>query len=281
MMSLTDALPALGAADLPAAAARLQQALDGARARWPGVRLDDAVFLAHLARHAPAGLESLLAMHLEDVFLSAACVAGDRAALAVLEEALLAQVPRWIARFDGIDPEDVKQDLRNKLLLGEAAHLRSYAGRGALQGWVRIVALRCAVDRQRLRKPGDGERLDQLLSEPDPELDFVKLHDREALQGLLHEAFRQLPARDKNLLRLHYLEGVSLPGLAALEGVSRATVARSLRDARLTALEKVRGLLRERLKLSEQEGESLVRLLRSRLELSLRRALARTPPPAA
>jgi RNA polymerase sigma-70 factor (ECF subfamily) len=279
LTALSDVFPALSPGDATAAAVRIEKALARARERWPGTQLDDAAFLRHLARHAPSGLEGLAALHLEDLFLACGCLAGDRAALAGLESGLLAQVPQWVATFDGVDAEEVKQEVRQKLLLGDPAHLAGFAGRGALQGWVRIVALRCAIGRQRQRKPGDGERLEELLSEPDPELDFIKLHDRKALQALLHDAFRELPVREKNLLKLHYVEGVSLPKLAALEGVSRATVVRSLRDARQAALERVRSLLRDRLRLSQKEGESLLRFLRSRLDLSLRRALSRTPPP--
>ena len=54
----------------------------------------------------------------------------------------------------------------------------------------------------------------------------------------------------------------------------RATVVRWLAGARAAALERVYALLRERLKLSEKEGESLLRLMRSRLDLSLRGALS-------
>jgi RNA polymerase sigma-70 factor (ECF subfamily) len=253
----------------------LQAALAEARARWPGVRLTDADFRAHLARLGgePSALD------LEDLFLACACAAGDRAGLQVLEQTVLSQVPRWVARFDGLDADEIKQDLRQKLLLGEGAHLRLYAGRGALDRWVRVAALRLAIDRRRAEKPADPDALDDLLAGPDPELDFVKLRDREALRHILQDALRALPARDVNLLRLHYAESVSLDRLAGLEHVSRSTVARRLVAARAAALDGVRALLRERLRLTAHEGESLMRLVRSRLELSLRRALASTDPP--
>jgi RNA polymerase sigma-70 factor (ECF subfamily) len=287
MASLADALRAhlpdrlLAGDGGSALEALLHRALGSARARWPKVLFSDEAFLQHLALHAPADVAGLQALNLEDLFLAGACVAGDRAALAALEEQVFAQVPRWVTRFEGLDPDEVKQDLRQKLLLGESAHLRDYGGRGALDRWVRVAALRSAIDRQRRIRPQEDKQLEQLLSEPDPELDFVKLRDREALQAILHDALHGLPTRDMNLMRLHYAEGVSLERLAALERVSRSTVARQLNAARAAVLDRVRGLLRERLRLSRKEGESLVRLLRSRLDFSLRRALSRTPSPAA
>jgi len=88
-----------------------------------------------------------------------------------------------------------------------------------------------------------------------------------------HDALAELPPHDRSLLRLHYIEGLSLDRLAVMERVHRATVARWLSDARSTVLSRVRTLLAERLKLSGHEGESLLRFVRSRLDLSLRRAL--------
>jgi RNA polymerase sigma-70 factor (ECF subfamily) len=250
----------------------LGAALAKARARWPKVALSDARFTERIE-----SIEELDRVCLEDLFLACACADGDRAALAVLEEAVLSQVPRWIARFDALDADEVKQDLRQRLLLGPNAHLRAYAGKGALDRWVRVAAVRCAIDRQRQEKPSDPGALDKLLDNPDPELDFVKVRDREALRGILRDALHSLPAEAVTLLRLHYLESVSLDQLAVLEHTSRSTIARRLAQARADALDRVRALLRERLKLSAKEGESLFRLVRSRLELSLRTALASQP----
>jgi RNA polymerase sigma-70 factor (ECF subfamily) len=139
---------------------------------------------------------------------------------------------------------------------------------------VRMVALRCAIDLQRKEKaPPEDAGFDALLTQRDPELDFVRLRDREALRRILREAFQSLPARDLSLLRLHHLEGVSLEKLAELQETSRSSVARWLADARQAAFARVHELLRLRLKLSERERRSLIRFLGSRLDLSLTSAL--------
>jgi RNA polymerase sigma-70 factor (ECF subfamily) len=251
----------------------LRQAIAEARARRPAVRIDDDQLAAHLrARKAP-----LQSLRVDDVLLAWACAAGDRAALAELEESVLAQVPRWVARVDGAAADEVQQLLRERLLVAPGAQLLDYQGRGPLKAFVRVAAVRCAIDLQRQRRPqGDSADLDALLAQPDPEIDFVKLHDREALRGVLLDAVRSLPARDASLLKLHYLEGMSLEKLALLERSARSTVARWLADARKRALERVRQLLRERLRLTAGERSSLLRFLDSRLDLSLRSAFGRS-----
>lgn len=277
-MSGTKGLDAAGVAgEAGAAGALLRERLAVARARWPAVKLTDAAFFEHVARHAPPDPVVLQALHLEDLFFACACAKADPAALAVLEASILSQVPRWIARFEGVPADDVQQELRQKLLLGASAHLLAYQGKGALARWIRVAATRAAIDVQRRQRPVADDPIEQLFAGPDPEIDFVKLRDREAVRSVLHDAMRALPAREATLLRLHHIEGVSLERLGELERVHRATIARWLADARALVLDQVRKLLRERLRLSEEEGDSLLRLLRSRLDLSIRSAFGTQP----
>ncbi len=257
----------------------LAQRLSSARAAFPGVALSDEDFLIHLARHLPEGLGGLAALELDSLFFACACARGDRAALARFDAQLLAELPGWLARVPGANPDDVRQELQQKLLLGEEPRLLGYTGAHPLWAFVRVTAIRCAIDLQRAQKPASGgDGLDELWDGPDPALDLAKLRDANALRELLHDALAALPPHERGLLRLHYLEGLSLDRLAAMERVHRATVARWLADARATVLDRVRALLAERLKLSELEGESLLRFVRSRLDLSLRRVLSPVPP---
>jgi RNA polymerase sigma-70 factor (ECF subfamily) len=141
-----------------------------------------------------------------------------------------------------------------------------------------VAANRCAIDQQRASKSQTGP-LERLYPSPDPELDLIKLHDQTALREVLQAALQGLAAPERNLLKLHYVESISLEKLAVMEGMSRATVARKLAAARATVLTHVRAGLRQRLGLSARELESLLRFVRSRLELSLRRVLESPPTP--
>jgi RNA polymerase sigma-70 factor (ECF subfamily) len=252
--------------------------LDAARARWPEIRLADDRFLAHLADRL--GACELARLALPDLFLACACIEGDRAALAVLEHEVLGQIPRWVRHVAGAATEDVQQELRQQLLVGPEPRLASYNGSTPLASWLRVIAVRRAIDHRRAKKPEqDSGELEDLWVGPDPELDAIKVHDALALRNLLHQALQALPPGARNLLRLHYLEGISLERLAIIERVHRATVARRIADARDQVLDSVREGLSRTLRLSPDEGDSLLRFVRSRIELSLRRAFAEDSPP--
>lgn len=277
-MGMASSLALQGMAPAPdgaeALAAVVRDGLAVARERWPLIALPDGAFLEHVARHAPKTPEALASLDLAGLFLARACAGGDRAALFELERTILAKITHWMARIPGVHPEDVRQELGVKLLLGRAPHILDYAGRGTLERWIRVAAHRTAIDQQRAGKAGSSDALEELWSHPEPELDLIKLRDREALRGVLQEVLQELPARERTLLRLHYLEGMSLEAMAALERVHRATVARWLAGARARVLEQARQLLRARLRLSASDGESLLRFVRSRLDLSLPRVLS-------
>src|SRR5688572_33291625 len=94
----------------------------------------------------------------EDVALAQACAAGDPAALATFEQRCLgAPLDRVLMRLGATSAEidEVKQQLRLKLLVAEPdrkPRITEYSGRGALEAWVRVVAVRAFLDlRQRVK----------------------------------------------------------------------------------------------------------------------------------
>jgi RNA polymerase sigma-70 factor (ECF subfamily) len=105
------------------------------------------------------------------------------------------------------------------------------------------------------------------------------------LKGRARDAFREafergvmsLTARDRNLLRLHLLGGVTLEKLAAMYDVHRATIVRWLAAARAAVLEETRRGLGAELGLGASELESLMVAVQSRLDVSVERMLASVP----
>jgi RNA polymerase sigma-70 factor (ECF subfamily) len=85
----------------------------------------------------------------------------------------------------------------------------------------------------------------------------------------LRDAFARLPREQRNVLRLHHAGGLPGDRIAALLGKSRATVVRWLTAARESMLREVHAILQERLAADAAEVDSLIALVRSRLDVSL------------
>lgn len=272
--------------------AREAELLDRGRRGWPGIDVPLHEFLEHLRRHVRAGAaqgrspdELLELVHAEDLYLALACARGDRLAIARFEAHVLPLARKALVRWDPAFAlvEEVEQLLRQKLLVpvgGAAAKIADYSGRGSLAKWVRAAAIRTAVTLQRGRREVAVD--DEAIAEwstplSDPELDFIKKRYRAEFSGAFREALHALSAQERNVLRLHLLDGLNIDQIGQLYKAHRSTIARWIAASRQTLLEETRRLLGERLKLNRAELESLIGLLRSQLDVSINRFLARGP----
>lgn len=250
----------------------LQTAHDQARSAWPGVGLDIAQFEAHLARLGCAGS---LPAHVSDVYLACACSKGDPVACRLFEASFAADIRAAAGRLctDPALREEVVQQVRHKLLVGEPPGLAKYTGEGSLPAWLRAVARRAAIDALRARKQRETARVSDLQandSSIESRIDrarFLQLFER-----CLGLAFSALPARDRNLIRMHYAGSVGIDALGRAYGVHRATAARWLVAIRAQLSLSVRAQLKESLgSLSDAELRELVRLTAGQLSMALSR----------
>jgi RNA polymerase sigma-70 factor (ECF subfamily) len=268
------------------------RALDAAgRAAWPEIPLSAETFAAHLAglvRGRKDAADAIRTLQAADLFLACACSLGIAGSLAAFERVHLSRVPSLVRRFDssGSFADDVSQAIRERFLVpvqGGCARIAEYSGRGPLSNWVRVVAVRTALRlRREQRHAGKfaerGEEL-QIARPVDPELDYLKLRYRAAYQEAFEAALAALSDRDALLLKLHYLDGLSIDRIGALYGIHRSTVARWRSSIRRSILASTREQLQRRLSLTESEFDSLVALVRSQLAVSIRSALHRPPLP--
>lgn len=253
--------------------AALAAMLAEGRETWPRASVSEEAFVAHVARHAggdPGGLATLRA---SDLYLACGCAQKDKGALAYLEERFIAHVPEYVLRIriDGDAVDEVQQTLRERLVLG--GKIGEYTGRGALGGWLRVAAVRTALNQLRGRRDLslDPEAGGELALAADPELAFLK----ERTQGLFVETFKRVVAglepAERAMLRLHYVDGLTMDQLARLYQTPRSTVARRIANVRQAVLEATEGRLRDERKLSPSAVASVIRQARSQIHLTMSR----------
>jgi RNA polymerase sigma-70 factor, ECF subfamily len=238
------------------------------QAAWPGLAVSEERFM-RLARKAPA----VDAARAADLYLAAACSTGDERALALFQTQLGPQIAHAVGRQA---PEafldDVRQRLFEKLFTGPEPGILAYAGRGSLAAFVRVAANRAALYlRGQARPHVSAEQAEQVEAPgPDPELGLLKTTYSGELRAALEESMAALEPRDRNVLRLSFLDGLSIDSIAALHHVHRATAARWVQRGCDQLREETRARVASRLKLAEPELDSLMRLVMSQLEVSLR-----------
>ena len=256
--------------------------LADAHAKWPDIALDEAAFVAQVAARLPddAGPEQALAVHAADLWIAAACAAGDPVALAAFEERYVAALGGVLGPtgLDADQVDEVKQELRRKLLVadGEPPRITDYSGRADLRTWVRTAAIRTSIDLIRRRRdlPVDDEELAILPAiADDPELAHMKDRYRGELRTAITEAIALLATRERLLLKYHYIDGFSIDRIAAIYGIHRATAARWLGAAREALSAQTHHLLISRLGVTPSQLRSIARLVESQLDLSIRRLL--------
>jgi RNA polymerase sigma-70 factor, ECF subfamily len=249
-----------------------------AAAAWPEVIVEPAAVIAALAdKLAGDDPPPITAAGLAEIHLALACVRGDAAALVAFDRGYLEVVPAALAgmQLPAATVDDVRATVRDKLLLGDAPKLVDYAGRGRLRGLVQVIATRAAIDRIRAEEREVELPADHRLVAPgDVEMSLIKEQYRDAFAAGFARAVAGLPRRDRNLMRLHFLGGVTLDQLAQIYGVHRATVVRWLAAARAVVLEATRGHVATAIGAPDDELDDMFALVASRVELSLDRLLA-------
>ncbi len=156
---------------------------------------------------------------------------------------------------------------------GAAPRIADYSGAGPLSRWVRVAAMRTALNLRRdegAGPPRDGEAAVEEIALPaDRELDYLRSRHQQEFKDALQAAFAGLSQEQRNVLRMHYASGLSGDRIATLMQKSRPTVTRLLASARTAMMYETRRLLQERLRLTPGEMDSLIRVVRSQLDVSI------------
>lgn len=260
--------------------ARLETILAAGRAAWPDVSLSEEHLASHcasLAVTADDPLEYLEALHGDELFVACGAGHGDAAAQRHVTEMVEPEMARLRARYRQVPAEDALQTLQARLFAGASPRILTYSGRGSLRGWLRVVAVRilATLSRQRSREtPADDEFLaDHLIESTDPELEYIRRTYVDAYRSAFASAIAELERRDRQLLRLSIVDAVSIDGIGALFSVHRSTAARWLNAARDQLATTLRDHLKRALDIDDPQLESILRLIRSRIDVSVERCL--------
>jgi len=205
----------------------------------------------------PEALDLYRSLHVEELALARACAAGHDAAWDVF---LVRYREKLYDAARSIAPsESTARELADSLyadLFGtetregrRVSKLNYYAGRGSLEGWLRMVLAQEYVNRFRKQR-----RLVSLEEQAEAGVQF-RAPDSAAmpdgspapdsrLEAATDEALAALPAEDRLILASYYLDGRTLAETARLLGVHESTISRRL-EKLTKSLSKaiVRGLL--------------------------------------
>jgi RNA polymerase sigma-70 factor (ECF subfamily) len=243
------------------------------RRAWPTISLDEEPFARALRQGGGA------TAHAADLYLACAAALGVPTAVAAFEREHMSRVPQLVGHMK-LPPhalDDLCQRLRERLLVSrdaQPAKLSAYVGRSPLHVWLRVVAVRAAVDQLRADAGRAADPLDDELpflggGGDEPELQLLRTRYQPRFREALQAAAATLTPRERNLLRLSLVDGLTLEQMAAMFHVTKSTVHRWLGQARRRLLRAVRRFFRDEVGLSAGELDSVARLLQSQVEFSL------------
>ena len=186
-------------------------------------------------------LEFYSSLKVEELALARACAAGNDAAwdvLLVRYREKLYDAARYIVKDESAAREladSLYADLFGTEARGgiRASKLNYYAGRGSLEGWMRMVLAQEYVNRFRRQRrlvslDGQMEGGVQFKASNPASMPEASAPLDPRLEAVTDEALAALPAEDRLILASYYLDERTLAETARILGVHESTVSRRL-----------------------------------------------------
>lgn len=243
---------------------------------WPQLHLHRQEFREHLEDLAARG--ELHDVDPAGLGLAWACAHQEPAALEAFEWTLIPTASRALRRLGVAEAQvdDLLQRIRVRLLVGaegRPAQIAGFNGRGTLQGWLRVVAVREGLGVLRrgppAEEPLDARLVGQLGDPGDLELALMKDHFLAEFRAATREAVAALAVRERLLLRMQVVDRMSVDEIASVYRVHRVTASRWFTRIRAELRAAIESRLSGRLSLAADELRSLVGMIRSQLHVSL------------
>jgi RNA polymerase sigma-70 factor (ECF subfamily) len=263
-----------------------QRAFVLGKTAWPSIELRSDELVEFMRRNAIDPNAS--AEILQDVFLACACGHGEPTALRCFRERYFHVVAAAVRSFDSSQEfaGEIYQRLSEALFVrgpSTEAKIQGYKGQGPLAGFVRTAARRIGLrmSAAAARFQGEEALVQQFSQVSELDATLLKLQCRQAINRALCIALRQLPRRERLILRMNLVEKVSTTRIAAMYKVSQPTVSRWIQRSAQTIHETVKELVCDELDVDTRELESLLSLVRSQIEITISQGSAIGTPPSA
>jgi RNA polymerase sigma-70 factor, ECF subfamily len=209
-------------------------------------------------------------------------VQGDQQALrevtALIEE-VSADARRTLKQAPSFGQE-LKSALLSRLFVakeGASPRILTFAGRSNLRTWLGSTALRLGLNLvESQKRTGDSLRESYAGEQTSPDEQLIRSEYEPHLKAAIEGALHQLPNAERALMRLVFVEGVSLEQAGKMRGVHKSTISRQVSRVRAVLLAAVRARLAETLQVPHSQLSSLTRHLTSQLDVSLERLLSET-----
>ena len=262
----------------------LSEALLRARDRWPSFVIEDEHYLSYLAEKLSPSeplFESLQQLHLEDLYLACACIAKDKEALTILQKDYFQTLQLQLKGL--ANHEELEIELRQQVwervchAVEKAPKILLYAGSGPLKAWLQTILTREALGvlRKAKKERPAGDELFWRLASPqdDQEQLYLKELYKDAFKDAFQQALQDLSAKERNILKYHYLDGLNIDKIGLLYRVHRATIARWLVKIREDLMQSTFTHMNKALGVSEEAAKSVFRMIQSQIDVSLFRML--------
>ena len=218
---------------------------------------------------------------MDDKQLAERCAKGEADALAQFEAKVMPEVRRAVAKVDASEAfvDEAAQAVRERLLApldGKQPRIRQYTGEGPLVAWAKVAATRVALNLRRTKGPKADDTLEKVsapMTGASPELQLMREALGEKLELALADALAALPLEDRNLLRLHYAEGMSLEALGKARGAHKSTLSRRLAKLQEELISGTREALKRRFGIRARELASAIKVFSTRVEVDVKKLL--------
>jgi RNA polymerase sigma-70 factor len=215
---------------------------------------------------AQSRIRALALIHYEDLFLAMGCSRQDKVSWEHFADEYIPLLRKFSmqACSDSGEGEDLAQEIIVKMLK-EGNRMAGYNGRGSLAGWLRVTVAHAAVDRfrraNRLVSLDDsshnGAPADWMVTGESDREEALDSRWGPIISNTVSEIISRLAARDRLVLGLYYLRGISLLAIGRQFRIHEATVSRWIERLRRDIRKQLEIDLRKKHGLRADEVRSL------------------------